>query len=170
MRWKMVRWMKTMRELPNRIPINDCRHGYLYRLYSRNLNLGVYRQEDQGFVGIRLKLSKGVTCSPNSIGTPARRTAPLTRWNASRVVRSKTSPRAESTRQRSDTSTTKPFFNGSTSKPQSWESRPRVVRRDVQSVTPSPAGRNRRNSSNPSPTMPGAETTLTNPKVEVRIT
>lgn len=44
-----------MRNLPERIPIHQCRNGWLYRLYSRNLNLGVYRKADQGFVGIRHK-------------------------------------------------------------------------------------------------------------------
>jgi len=45
-----------MREHPERIPIPDCQHGFLYRIYSRNLNLGVYREDDKGFVGIRLKM------------------------------------------------------------------------------------------------------------------
>ncbi len=47
-----------MRELPERIPIKDCQHGHLYRIYSRNLNLGVYRKDDKGFVGIRLKMGR----------------------------------------------------------------------------------------------------------------
>jgi len=45
-----------MRELAERIPIAKCKHGFLYRIYSRNLNLGVYRQDELGFVGIRLKM------------------------------------------------------------------------------------------------------------------
>ena len=47
-----------MRELPERIPINDCQHGHLYRIYSRNLNLGVFRADDNGFVGTRLKFDR----------------------------------------------------------------------------------------------------------------
>lgn len=47
-----------MRELPERIPIHDCQHGHLYCTYSRNLNLGVFRAEDNGFVGIRLKFDR----------------------------------------------------------------------------------------------------------------
>ncbi|TWU61935.1 hypothetical protein V7x_36260 [Crateriforma conspicua] len=45
-----------MEDHPGRIPIDQCHHGWLYRIYSRNLNLGVYRQEDHGFVGIRHKM------------------------------------------------------------------------------------------------------------------
>jgi hypothetical protein len=37
------------------IPIAECKNGGLYRIYSRNLSLGVYREEAQGFVGIREK-------------------------------------------------------------------------------------------------------------------
>lgn len=44
-----------MKEHADRIPIDDCRPGWLYRVYSRNLNLGIYR-EDRGFVGIRHKM------------------------------------------------------------------------------------------------------------------
>ena len=46
-----------MREHPDRIPIEKCRHGWLYKIYSRNLNLGVYRESDHGFVGIRRKFT-----------------------------------------------------------------------------------------------------------------
>lgn len=45
-----------MKDHPDRIPIEQCRHGWLYRLYSRNLNLGVYRENDHGFIGIRHKM------------------------------------------------------------------------------------------------------------------
>ena len=45
-----------MRDHPDRIPIDQCQHGWLYRVYSRNLNLGVYRESDRGFVGIREKM------------------------------------------------------------------------------------------------------------------
>ena len=47
-----------MRDLPERLPIAHCQHGWLYRIYSRNLNLGVYRSEDHGFVGIRHKFGR----------------------------------------------------------------------------------------------------------------
>ena len=45
-----------MKDHPDRISIDDCQPGWLYRVYSRNLNLGVYRAEDHGFVGIRHKM------------------------------------------------------------------------------------------------------------------
>lgn len=47
-----------MKDRPDRISINECRHGWLYRVYSRNLNLGVYREEERGFVGIRHKMGR----------------------------------------------------------------------------------------------------------------
>jgi hypothetical protein len=47
-----------MKDHPERISIDDCRHGWLYRVYSRNLNLGVYREEERGFVGIRHKMGR----------------------------------------------------------------------------------------------------------------
>lgn len=37
------------------IPIDQCVHGRLYRLSSRNLGMGVYNQANKGFVGIREK-------------------------------------------------------------------------------------------------------------------
>lgn len=46
-----------MKDHPDRIPIDACQHGWLYRIYSRNLNLGVYRSSDHGFVGIRHKMA-----------------------------------------------------------------------------------------------------------------
>jgi len=39
----------------NYIALEDCKHGYTYRIHSRNLSLGVFNQETQGFVGIREK-------------------------------------------------------------------------------------------------------------------
>lgn len=39
------------------IPVNDCQHGGLYLIESRNLWLGVYCAEQQGFIGIREKFS-----------------------------------------------------------------------------------------------------------------
>ena len=36
------------------IPLDKCKKGYLYKIHSRNLSLGVYNGE-QGFIGIREK-------------------------------------------------------------------------------------------------------------------
>ena len=47
-----------MQDHPDRISIEECRNGWLYRIYSRNLNLGIYRQDDCGFVGIRHKMGR----------------------------------------------------------------------------------------------------------------
>lgn len=47
-----------MKDHPDRLPIENCQHGWLYRVYSRNLNLGVYREEKRGFVGIRHKMGR----------------------------------------------------------------------------------------------------------------
>lgn len=37
------------------IPLSQCRHGGLYKLSSRNLGLGVFREATKDFVGIREK-------------------------------------------------------------------------------------------------------------------
>ncbi len=37
------------------IPLTECQHGGLYRINSRNLSLGVFNKEDNGFIGIREK-------------------------------------------------------------------------------------------------------------------
>ena len=37
------------------IPMSECKHGWLYKIDSRNLILGVYNETQQGFVGIREK-------------------------------------------------------------------------------------------------------------------
>ncbi len=37
------------------IPLEECKHGYLYKLYSRNLDYGVYNAAKKGFTGIRIK-------------------------------------------------------------------------------------------------------------------
>ncbi len=37
------------------IPIEECIQGHLYRIHSRNLDLGVYREDIGGFIGIREK-------------------------------------------------------------------------------------------------------------------
>ena len=39
------------------IPISDCKHGYLYRIDARNLDIGVYDKDSQSFIGIRTKFS-----------------------------------------------------------------------------------------------------------------
>ena len=40
------------------IQLSDCKHGWLYRISSRNLTLGVYREERKGFVGISEKFGR----------------------------------------------------------------------------------------------------------------
>lgn len=37
------------------IPLKECKHGYLYLIDCRNLELGVFNKEDNGFIGIRTK-------------------------------------------------------------------------------------------------------------------
>ena len=44
-----------MKYNPLRIPIDECKHGYLYRIFSRNLTFGVYDERCNGFIGIRNK-------------------------------------------------------------------------------------------------------------------
>jgi len=39
------------------IPLDQCKHGYLYKIHSRNLGLGVFNSKDNGFIGIRTKFS-----------------------------------------------------------------------------------------------------------------
>lgn len=39
----------------NRIALADCKHGYTYRIRSRNLAVGVFNTATKGFVGIREK-------------------------------------------------------------------------------------------------------------------
>lgn len=38
-----------------RIPLEQCKNGVLYRIASRNLSFGVFREASKGFVGIREK-------------------------------------------------------------------------------------------------------------------
>lgn len=40
------------------IPLSDCKHGWLYKIRSRNLTLGIFREDKKGFVGIRQKLGE----------------------------------------------------------------------------------------------------------------
>ena len=37
------------------IPLNQCKNGYIYKLNSRNLGIGVFCEETKGFIGIREK-------------------------------------------------------------------------------------------------------------------
>jgi hypothetical protein len=37
------------------IPLAECKHGWTYRIRSRNLSFGVFNKETEGFVGIRSK-------------------------------------------------------------------------------------------------------------------
>jgi hypothetical protein len=37
------------------IPMDQCKHGVVYKIHSRNLSFGVFNNEDNGFIGIRLK-------------------------------------------------------------------------------------------------------------------
>lgn len=37
------------------IPLDRCKHGFLYRLDSRNLRYGVFNEKTKGFSGIRRK-------------------------------------------------------------------------------------------------------------------
>lgn len=38
-----------------RIPLEGCKHSYLYKIFSRNLRLGVFNAQSKGFIGIRTK-------------------------------------------------------------------------------------------------------------------
>jgi hypothetical protein len=40
------------------IPLDECKNGYLYRISSRNLAFGVFREEVKGFIGIREKFGE----------------------------------------------------------------------------------------------------------------
>lgn len=40
------------------IPPSKCKHGWLYKIKSRNLTLGIYREDRRGFVGIREKFGR----------------------------------------------------------------------------------------------------------------
>lgn len=40
------------------LPREQCKHGYLYRLASRNLPIGVWNAATRGFVGVRLKFGR----------------------------------------------------------------------------------------------------------------
>ena len=37
------------------IPLEECKHGFGYRIHSRNLSYGVFNEKTKGFVGVREK-------------------------------------------------------------------------------------------------------------------
>jgi hypothetical protein len=37
------------------IPLSECKNGFIYRIHSRNLSIGVFNAKDNGFIGIRTK-------------------------------------------------------------------------------------------------------------------
>ena len=37
------------------IPLSECKNGYVYKIHSRNLSIGVFNNKSNGFTGIRLK-------------------------------------------------------------------------------------------------------------------
>ncbi len=39
----------------NRIKLENCQHGKLYKLHARNIKIGVWCSETQSFIGIRTK-------------------------------------------------------------------------------------------------------------------
>lgn len=43
------------RSITGWIPLDDCEHGVLYRIASRNLRIGIYNEPSKSFVGIRFK-------------------------------------------------------------------------------------------------------------------
>ncbi len=47
-----------MRKDVEYIPLANCKHGYTYKINSRNLSFGVYDKDTQGFVGIRTKFGE----------------------------------------------------------------------------------------------------------------
>lgn len=55
-------WKKLEREIHEaslpRIAIEDCIHGHVYRLHSRNLSVGAWHSEQVGFSGIREKFGR----------------------------------------------------------------------------------------------------------------
>lgn len=40
------------------IPLSECKHRFLYRIFSRNLAFGVFDENNSGFVGIREKFGR----------------------------------------------------------------------------------------------------------------
>jgi len=46
-----------MTNLTNYIALEDCINRHIYKIYSRNLEYGVFRADTSGFIGIREKFS-----------------------------------------------------------------------------------------------------------------
>jgi hypothetical protein len=42
-------------DLKDYIKLEDCKDGHLYKIESRNLSFGVYKEDSKGFSGIRTK-------------------------------------------------------------------------------------------------------------------
>jgi hypothetical protein len=60
---RIIRRGKTHILIPDKepttyIPLSDCKHGWLYKVRSRNLTLGIFREDKKGFVGIREKFGE----------------------------------------------------------------------------------------------------------------
>lgn len=39
------------------IPLDECKHGFLYRIIARNLKHGIFNKSENGFIGIRTKFN-----------------------------------------------------------------------------------------------------------------
>lgn len=37
------------------IPLEECKHGWLYRIDARNFSFGVFNEDSKGFIGVRYK-------------------------------------------------------------------------------------------------------------------
>jgi len=37
------------------IPLGNCKHSGLYKIYARNFSYGVFNEKDKGFIGMRQK-------------------------------------------------------------------------------------------------------------------
>jgi len=49
---------ESLYDLKEYLPLSDCKDGWLYRIRSRNLIKGVFREDRKGFVGIREKFGR----------------------------------------------------------------------------------------------------------------
>jgi hypothetical protein len=54
----MIQESENLYTIKQYIRLRDCKHGWLYRIASRNLRLGVFRKDRKGFVGIREKFGQ----------------------------------------------------------------------------------------------------------------
>lgn len=39
------------------IKLEDCKHGFLYKIDARNFSYGIFNKDDSGFIGVRHKFS-----------------------------------------------------------------------------------------------------------------